>query len=98
MSKKQESKSYAELEADLFLAERAFKRVPSDENEVALKVVKKAFEALQTVKEEIKAVKPATATKPAAKAPAATKPAPSKPAVKQATEPAQTETEDSKKN
>ena len=95
-----ESKSYAELEADLFLAERAFKRVPSNENEQALANVKKAFEALANVKAAIASQKPGEPKVPAApkvtvpKAPAA------KPAGKPASKPAVTPNpdDDSKKN
>jgi hypothetical protein len=42
--------SFAQLEADLFLAERAFKRVSSDQNKEALAKVKKAFELLGEAK------------------------------------------------
>jgi len=58
--------SLAQLEADLFLAERAFKRIPSDENKAALAKVKKALESLGEVKETVKAATPKpTAPKPA---------------------------------
>ena len=101
------SKTLAELEADLFLAERAFKRVPSDENEQALATVKEAYEALQEGKDVIADQKPvvnntAAPAKPAAPKPSAPKPAakapakaPAKPA---ATPAAPTNTDDSKKN
>jgi len=95
-----ESKSYAELEADLFLAERAFKRVPSSENEQALASVKKAFDALANAKAGIASEKsvapnvPAAPKVTAAKAPAA-KPA-GKPAAKPAVIP--NPADDSKKN
>jgi hypothetical protein len=58
--------SFAQLEADLFLAERAFKRVSSDQNKEALAKVKKAFELLGEAKDTIESEKPAVSKKPAA--------------------------------
>jgi hypothetical protein len=63
--------TYAQLEADLFLAERAFKRVPSDENKETLAKVKAAFGKLSEAKEQVK---------DQAKAPVAPKTTPAKPA------------------
>jgi hypothetical protein len=57
--------SLAELEADLFLAERACKRVPSDQNKEALAKVKKAIESLEETKENIQAA-PVAVKKPVA--------------------------------
>jgi len=91
--------TYAQLEADLYLAERAFKRVPSDENKAALAKVKAAFDKLSEAKEQIKEQAKAptapkvTQTKPASTAPA--KPAAPKVAATKANTP---KTEDSKKN
>jgi|GEM_PF-6687923 len=98
--------SFAELEADLFLAERAFKRVPSDQNKEALAKVKKAIESLDEAKAVIKTATPAVPKKPAApKAPAAQKaavapkaPTVKAPAAKTDTTQKLSITEDSKKN
>lgn len=94
-----ESKSYAELEADLFLAERAFKRVPSNENERALANVKKAFEALANVKSAIASEKPVVPKAPAVPKVTTTK-TPAAKSSKPATKPAGTPNpdDDSKKN
>ena len=89
----------AQLEADLFLAERSFKRVPSDENKAALTKVKTAFEKLSEAKEQIKDQSKAPTTPKVTQAkPAST--APAKPVVPKAaaTKATTVKSEDSKKN
>lgn len=91
---KVETKSLAELEADLFLAERAFKRVPSEENENALANIKKAYDALQGGNEVVADTKPViknTPVVPKAAAPKSAAKASQKPVTP-------TNTDDSKKN
>ena len=91
--------TYAQLEAELFLAERAFNRVPSDENKTALAKVKTAFGKLSEAKEQIKEqTKAPTAPKVTPAKPASTAPAkPAAPTVA-ATTATTPKTEDSKKN
>lgn len=93
-----ESKTLAELEADLFLAERAFKRVPSDENKEALASVNEAYEALQEGKEVIADQKPAAKNTAASAKPAAPKASTPKSVAKAHATTAPTNTDDSKKN
>lgn len=91
--------TFAQLEADLFLAERAFKRVPSDENKEALAKVKAAFGKLSEAKEQVKE-QPKAPTAPKVTPTKATSTAPAKPAVPKAaaTKATTVKTEDSKKN
>lgn len=91
--------TFAQLEADLFLAERAFKRVPSDENKAALAKVKEAFEKLQEGKDAI-LEQPKAPVVPKAKTPKAASTVPAKPAVSKtaAAKATTAKTEDSKKN
>lgn len=86
--------TFAQLEADLFLAERAFKRVPSDENKAALAKVKAAFDRLSEAKDTI-VKQPKAPALPKTKAPKAASTAPAKPAVPKTTA---AKPEDSKKN